>query len=290
MKKYLLLFLSPALAMTALAQTSGPNNPASAAVVPNPSCLGCQGSVWNNETDVFLLDNNVASVGLMQAGQCFQSTCYFSRYLYAYNFGFALPGNATITGITVEINHQSGNINSATDSTVRLIKTTLPVGMNKASTTPWPITAAYASYGNSTDLWGDTWTPMEINAANFGVYLKVYNQYTSPTTPMVNHIRITIDYNLPSGIHMSQTSSPAALSAYQNENDLSVTYMLTQASSVSVGIYNLLGERQYEQNLSYVPVGSYTEKFNVSELPAGIYFVKLSAGASSVTKKVLITH
>ena len=290
MKKKILFFNAILISAQIFSQTAGPNNPSAAVTVPSSACLACPGSVWMNETNVFLLDNNISAVGLMPNGNCFQSTCYYSRYLYASNFGFSIPGTATITGITVDIHRQSGNPNSATDSTIKLVKNSIPSGANRAMLTPWPTSAAYYNYGSSSDLWGNTWAPTDINVSTFGVYLKIYNMDGNvTTTPSVNHIRITIDYTMPTGVHYSVSAFPSAMNVYQTEDEINVSLILDQAvSKAFLKVYNAVGQVELQKEFSDMPTGIVTENFCTADLNSGIYFVQFSSGNNMVTKKVLI--
>ena len=289
MTKILLSTLIVFTSIMNFAQSQGPNSPGIAVGVPNSSCLSCPGSDFNNIPNVYMQDNAVASVALMQNGNCFQSTCYYSRYIYASNFGFTIPGTATITGIVTEIYRQSGNVGSATDSTIRLGKTNLgAVSMNKAGPNPWPLTAAYYSYGSAIDMWATTWTPTEINSSTFGLWFRVFNMSTNPTTPTVDHIRITVYYSTSTGI-FSQTYSPSALNAYQNNNELEIAFISNeQIGKGAIKIFNLMGDLQMKKELTNIPAGMNSEKFALNDLAPGIYFVRLESGTSVQTRKIFI--
>lgn len=76
------------------------------------------------------------------------------------------------------------------DHSVRLLKAGAVTGSDYAQTTSfWPTTDAYATYGGASDLWGTTWTTAEVNAANFGAVLSASVQNG---TAQVDHMRITI--------------------------------------------------------------------------------------------------
>ncbi|MEZ6048647.1 MAG: putative Ig domain-containing protein [Planctomycetaceae bacterium] len=85
------------------------------------------------------------------------------------NYGFSIPSTATIKGITVTLE---------TDSSVASpLLTGFPVQISKNGTTssgnPGTTTGTWQGgqvvYGGSTDLWGTTWSPSDINSSNFGV-------------------------------------------------------------------------------------------------------------------------
>jgi hypothetical protein len=119
-----------------------------------------------------------------------------SQLLFGWTFGFTIPGTATIDGIIVEIDRRN-SAGAASDNRVQLGKGTAfadLVGDNKADTaTDWPTTTAIATYGGSTDLWGTTWTPTEINASTFSVWLSVQADAAN-TDIQVDFIRITVHY------------------------------------------------------------------------------------------------
>lgn len=108
---------------------------------------------------------------------------HISRCLDTTNFGFNIPSGATVTGIKVEImkSNQFVRLNysptlgifTVYDDIVSLIKGGVPGVDNKAKAGNWPGAPVYDAYGSQTDLWGDAWTPENINSSNFGVRLRV---------------------------------------------------------------------------------------------------------------------
>lgn len=81
---------------------------------------------------------------------------------------------------------------TALDNSVRILKGGAITGNNLAqSTVTWPTTDTYATYGGVAELWGTTWTPADINSANFGVVFSAIQQSTGGTL-RVDHIRITV--------------------------------------------------------------------------------------------------
>lgn len=111
------------------------------------------------------------------------------------NFGFTIPGAATIVGVTVEIDRQKQDRGGqCKDSAVRLKKSGA-TGANKASATGWPDSYAVASYGGPTDLWGLTLTAAEVNNSAFGLDFKVLDADQSDVAE-VDFIRITVDYTV----------------------------------------------------------------------------------------------
>jgi hypothetical protein len=150
---------------------------------------------WSNPTRI------QDSTGGNYATAILTQTDKTSHYLQGSNYGFSIPVGATISGIQVTISRMSsssGGNNSINDVEVKLVKNGLVQTVtngNKAVSTDWPTTIGTASYGTTTDLWGNTWTSADINASNFGVVLSVYNQSTqSNRTASVDYMQITITY------------------------------------------------------------------------------------------------
>jgi hypothetical protein len=188
----LLLFIS---FNCSFAQSQGPLSPTMAVNGPTgPASLV-------NVAGFYAADNNPAYVDLAAYPTCsgvFQ--CYYSQYVTISGFGFSIPSTATITGIRVEISKKvSQPVTTIHDSIVRLVKSTGPVGNSIVSTVQWPMTFTYQTHGDSTNLWGTTWTPAEINSPSFGVYYRITNGNIDQTAQM-DHVRITVYYNTASGI------------------------------------------------------------------------------------------
>lgn len=145
--------------------SEGPNNPGTLA---DDDAVGTL--TWSNPGNADANDASYATVSSEGIG------AEITHYLRATNFGFSIPGAATIDGIVVEIdrNCSSDSSDNCEDSTVQLIQGGTIQGDNNADTgTPWPTSDAYASYGGLSDTWGLSWTAANINASNFGVALSV---------------------------------------------------------------------------------------------------------------------
>lgn len=137
-----------------------------------------------NPSNAGLSDDVVASSTLL-LGQV-------SHYLKATGFGFAIPPDAAIDGIVVEVERSATLSVSITDSNVKLVKGGVIGGADKATGTNWPTTDAYTSYGSSTDLWGQAWTPSDINGSGFGVAIAA--TALAGAGVQIDHIRITVYY------------------------------------------------------------------------------------------------
>ena len=149
---------------------------------------------WMDYNKAKVSDNDYARRAGLAAGGT-------SWILKATNFGFSVPSGATIDGIKVEIERKALGYPGVWDNIVRLVdESGNYVGNNKAKSAAWSKTESYISYGSSTNLWGETWTPANINDADFGVGLSVILDPADggdPHTANVDHIRIKVYYTVP---------------------------------------------------------------------------------------------
>ena len=164
--------------------SEGPNNAGTGA-----DDAGFGTPVWTDPGNITgASDISSASVVLAAAGN--------SHYLKATNFGFAIPAGATIDGIVVEWRKSKLLGGTVIDARVRIVKGGAVGSTDKASGDQWLDSLTYASYGSSSDLWGETWTITDINASDFGAVLAA-NGDTGGGTGYVEHMRITVYYTTP---------------------------------------------------------------------------------------------
>lgn len=124
-----------------------------------------------------------------------------THYLKATNFGFSIPAPAQILGIEVIVERKAALAMPAlTDSRARIVKGGVIGASEHALGGAWPTADATATYGTPSDLWGETWTPADINSTGFGFALSVTD---GVNTAAVDHISISVTYSL-------CASSPAA--------------------------------------------------------------------------------
>ena len=184
----------------------GPRFPGTAASLANAGTSE-NANAWTSPTNVGADDGSEASI----TAATYDSPD-ISELLVASNFGFDVPLDATVTGITVEIERRDQAIGAASDNRVQLAKGTTfasLVGANKADTAlDWPTAVAVKTYGSSTDLWSTTWAPSEINASSFAVMLSVQADAAN-TDIFVDFIRVTVEYiNGPTYIGSGRSTAP----------------------------------------------------------------------------------
>lgn len=140
---------------------------------------------WSNPSNATASDNSYAIVSIVGAG------ALSSHYLKATNFGFTIPSTATVVGITVtKEGYFSGS--GGGNSNARLVKGGTPSGDVKINGFG---AESVITVGNSSDMWGLTLTPDDVNASDFGVVLYTDMFAGSNCSIGIDHITITVTYN-----------------------------------------------------------------------------------------------
>jgi hypothetical protein len=280
--------LSSVFSAAGFSQSQGPYSPGMVVNNPPQSCMACPGAIWNNETNVMVSDNMFAVAQLQPFGNCFQSTCYYTRHLQATNFNFTIPSNAAIMGIVAEVQRMASVNNVVFDSTLQVMKNGVPVGNNGASIGSWSTTNGYVMYGTPTWLWSTTWTPADINSAGFGVDLSVLN--VNPNVmPMasIDHIRITVYYSVSTGISAASSSQHYLSASYHTSSQqVHVSYSLGASGQTgTLKMLNVLGQTIFSQSL-HASQGK--EIIDAENISPGMYFIRIESPGREHTKKVLV--
>lgn len=247
------------------AVSAGANNPNTTV----SSTTGPGSASWTNPNSSKVSDNSRATAVLSSGNT--------TRYLKATSFGFSIPNWATITGIKVEVERSiAGTISTGVkDSEVKIIKGDGTVSANnKADASSWPVVGseAYITY-NPSDLWGETWSPADINDTDFGVAISA--TATSSRTAQIDHVRITVTYIRQ--FYALNTSNPASptLSGSLGSN------------IVTTGINALATNGKY----AYLATNSSANQFQVVDMSASPYKIvsipfKLGTAGSSVGSSI----
>lgn len=144
---------------------------------------------WNDVNNI-LTSNDTRAWFAVGAGSG------YTQWITATNFGFNIPAGNIILGILVEAEVSKSSAQSGfQDSAARIIKGGVIGATDKANATGYTQTEAYLSHGGSTDIWGESWTPADINANNFGFALstEVITDGGSGQA-LIDHIRIAVYY------------------------------------------------------------------------------------------------
>ena len=188
----------------AYASSVGPSSPTAAVSVSNGGSTG-----WTSPTNVEASDGNYASVSLGAKTNSYD--------LEATGYGFSVPSTATINGVYVQVQEYAPTSTKSQieDYTVSLLVGGTITGSNLATATAWPSTDTSNYYGSSTNLWGTTLSPSQVNASNFGVAVAAQNVKTAgpgaTLSAYVDYISVTVYYTVP--YSTNQTSNQF----YQNQ-------------------------------------------------------------------------
>jgi len=195
----LVLIIAGPMTSPVQAKSSGPNSGSTAA---DDDSIGTV--TWDDVNNVLTQDDSYASAILTQGNNT-------SHYLEVTGFGFDISSGATIEGIVVEVDRRENTTPLRVfDNSIKLVKGGVISGTDRSTGLSWPSsdTDTYVIYGNSTDLWGLTWDPADINDSGFGVAISavkdssVYNR-----NAFVDHIRITVYYSVPE-YYLTMASDP----------------------------------------------------------------------------------
>lgn len=168
---------------------AGTNILASPSVAVSDGTLGGT-SDFTVPNNVFVADGLVATATMAAGAK--------SKFIKATGYGFAIPSNATITGILVKALVKATNNVDVSDDFVRLYKNGALVGTDHQTGTTLTTILTYINYGGSADLWGTTWTPTEINNVNFGAGWSAFNNhFTLNRQAFIDYMSITVYYTTP---------------------------------------------------------------------------------------------
>lgn len=166
----------------ALAASSGPNTP---------------GTVTDNGGSYPWTNPSSASVENGSYARSSSAFMQWSNSLLSTGYGFAIPEGSTVTGIKVEAYNRLVSNIGASAMNAQIVKngsisSTTVIGNNTIGNYP---NFLYQTAGGDGELWGETWTATDINAANFGVAIK-YQLFSDRVD--VDNIKITVYYTVPS--------------------------------------------------------------------------------------------
>ncbi len=119
-----------------------------------------------------------------------------TRYLRANRYGFAIPEGATVRGIEARIERRGRPGPNLFDAAVRLMRRGSADSLNRASPQAWTMQDRYIEYGDSTDRWGLSWSPDEVNSPGFGLALAVRNRGDREDTPWVDHMQMRVHFRV----------------------------------------------------------------------------------------------
>jgi hypothetical protein len=142
---------------------------------------------------------------------------------------------------------------------------------------------------NNFKQWVFKWNAPAASTGNVTFYYS-YNTADNDGTPNGDIIykgSVTIGANPSTGIN-DLSSKVADLKVFPNPitSDFGLTFNVVEAMDLTVELYNLNGELVKNLMDEKVTEGTFTRNFNISDLAAGVYMVKLASGPASVTQKI----
>jgi hypothetical protein len=200
---------------------------------------------FNNPSNAFTNDGSRATASSLL--QLFGDET--TDYLQVKGFGFNIPTAASICGIEATVVRSASNVDlilhtsSVKDLDVRLMKNGTLTGTNEAHTsTEWPLLSdGNATYGGSSDLWGSSWSPADINSNNFGFSISAKIHGTASLFPAarINYISMTVYYLPPTTLQQrtlqlqvsNGTNHSAALSWKSNTTEEGASYAIERSAN-----------------------------------------------------------
>ena len=122
-----------------------------------------------------------------------------SAPLLGTNFGFTIPSGALIQGILFTFQKfGERHVNNFIDDAAIGAS---PIGTaDRSQPGNWPLEPVQFTYGSSTDLWGASWTALDINGSGFGLSITAENQDdTISLKAFVNALYATVYYQINTG-------------------------------------------------------------------------------------------
>lgn len=194
-----------------------------------------------------------------------------SQILKLTNFGFSIPTAANIEGVKVTVERKSttviGNVNLVYDVTAQLVKGGTIQGNNYAITgTAWPSSDAQANYGGTSDNWGLTLTPTDVNASNFGFAFQVDSTLG---TANVDNVIVTVYYTLPNDVKFATSLANAlAGTAIDLTTTGSGTFTIAGVAQTIDGASSYKIDRNYGTVVLYSDGANYFTRGGI-HIPAG---------------------
>lgn len=122
---------------------------------------------WANTSNVISYNSSFTTATFGELANTSQA----SQNLWVNNFYVGVPGNATITGISLTIIASSTGVYGTYLDHVRMVIGGNITALNKE--TEVPEFTGTMTYGGAGDLWGNTITPSVVNSSAFGFVLGI---------------------------------------------------------------------------------------------------------------------
>ncbi|MFW6347623.1 MAG: T9SS type A sorting domain-containing protein [Cyclonatronaceae bacterium] len=132
------------------------------------------------------------------------------------------------------------------------------------------------------------------NWSSGGTLLLERAGYVNEDGSQLSFEEIEVDIEVVTGTSTGNGELPATTALHQNypnpfNPSTSISFDLQQQGEVSLEVLNVLGQRVATLiNRQEMSAGSYTQRFDASRLPSGMYLMRLSAGEQQFTRKMML--
>lgn len=164
---------------------------------------------WSNPTRAISSNNSYATASIDGAT---------TRFLRCTGYNFDIPAGAIINGIAVNVERKSDSTSNggSRDAAMRLVKAWTIGTTDRSTATMYTTTDVIEAHGGAADLWGTTWTAVNINAPSFGAaFAATKASRAGPAhTVSVDHMPISVTFTITALDHYElslQTSSITCL-------------------------------------------------------------------------------
>lgn len=156
-------------------------------------CLEClPPTYWLDTPEALGLPGSGANGNFANDIQAFDNG--YNDSLNVTSFPIRLPAGASVRGIAFTVD-RSADDDNASDQSVRVLRGGEPIGIDRGSPEPWPQTFTPMTYGGPTDTWGASWSPADVEAADFGI--EITPQYllsTGNDSVDIDSVGVTVYY------------------------------------------------------------------------------------------------
>jgi hypothetical protein len=166
--------------------------------------VNTSGFAWSSTGNISAADSSYA-ISTLSSGT--GST----NELDATNFGFAIPNGATITGVSVDITGLKVGGAFISTNKVQLVKGGVAGGTDQSNLELWTTTPSTNTWGGTNNLWGQTLTPTDVNASNFGVAFAASRGSLGTSTDLeIDSVTMTVYFtNASGGLSYYDNPTPA---------------------------------------------------------------------------------
>ena len=106
----------------------------------------------------------------------------------------------------------------------------------------------------------------------------------------IENSMIVANYDLNVGINENEFNAASVSQNFPNPftNTSIVSVNLTQATNLSLEVFNLTGQKVYEVSNGHSNAGTHNLVINAENLSSGVYFYTVNAGNNAITKKMIV--